>query len=52
MEIKAEPEMKQDLAAGRMYFWEKMLWQERQHAVEKRELYKKTTQFLVDHLEE
>ena len=52
MEIKAEPEMKQDLAAGRMYFWEKMLWQERQFAVEKRELYKKTTEFLVDHLED
>ena len=50
MDIKAEPEMKQDLAAERMYFWEKMLWQERQYAVEKRELYKKTTQFLMDHL--
>ena len=50
MEIKAEPEMKQELAAERMYFWEKMLWQERQYAVEKRELYKKTTQFLMDHL--
>ena len=50
MDIKAEPEMMQDLAAERMYFWEKMLWQERQYAVEKRELYKKTTQFLMDHL--
>merc|ERR1712241_1470533 len=33
-------------------FWEKMLWQERQFAVEKRELYKKTTEFLVNHLED
>ena len=46
MELKAEPEMKTNLHEERVYFWNKMLWQEREHLVEKNLLYVKTTKFI------
>ena len=35
MEIKAAPEMKKDLHSERMFFWDKMVWAERESIVEK-----------------
>ena len=48
MELKAEPEMKTHLHHERIYFWEKMIWQNKQAMVEKDQLYKLSTQFLLD----
>jgi len=47
MEINAKPEMKKDLFIERMFFWDKMLWEEEERMVEKKQLYYKTTQFLM-----
>ena len=47
MELKAAPEMKQDLEAERMHFWEKMLWAHKQEAIERKVVYTKATQFLL-----
>merc|ERR1712106_243941 len=47
MELKAAPEMKQDLEAERMHFWEKMLWTPKQEAIERRVVYTKATEFLL-----
>ena len=43
--------MRQDLAAERMFFWDKMLWAEREREVELRVIYKKTSQFIFENLE-
>ena len=48
MELKAAPEMKTHLHHERVFFWEKMIWQEKQAVVEKDQLYKTSTQFLLD----
>ena len=48
MELKAAPEMKTHLHHERVFFWEKMIWQEKQAMVEKDQLYKTSTQFLLD----
>merc|ERR1711892_696574 len=47
MELKAAPEMKQDLEAERMHFWEKMLWTPKQDAIERSVVYTKATEFLL-----
>ena len=47
MEINAKPEMKKDLFIERMFFWDKMLWEQEERMVEKKQLYYKTTQFLM-----
>ena len=47
MELKAEPEARQDLLAGRMYFWEKFVWQSRQTQVDNSQLYLRTAQLLM-----
>ena len=47
MEINAKPEMKKKLFIERMFFWDKMLWEEEERMVEKKQLYYKTTQFLM-----
>ena len=43
---KAEPEMKKDIHPERMYFWNKMIWEEKESLVERQQLYHKTTNFL------
>ena len=47
MELKAEPEARQDLLADRMYFWEKLVWQSRQTQVDNSQLYLRTAQLLM-----
>ena len=39
--------MKEDLSIERMYFWEKMVWEEEERMVEKKQLYTKATQILL-----
>ena len=48
MDLNANPEMKEDLFSERVYFWDKMIWQEEERMVEKKILYKKATQFLLN----
>ena len=48
MELKAEPESRQDLLSDRMYFWEKMVWQSKQSQVVNNQLFHRTTKFLLD----
>ena len=48
MELRADPEMKKNLHQERMFFWDKMLWQEKERAVNRNILYKKATKFLLD----
>ena len=40
--------MKENLHRERMFFWDKMLWQEKERAVSKNILYKKSTKFFLD----
>ena len=39
MDLKSTPEMKKDLNAERMYFWDKMVWEEKEAIVEKKQLF-------------
>ena len=39
------------MAPERMFFWDKMLWAERQQEVELRLIYKKTSQFILENIE-
>ena len=48
MEINYDPKLKTNLHKKRMYFWDKMVWTERELAVEKKQLYKKSTEFILD----
>eukprot|EP00090_Calanus_glacialis_P020465 TRINITY_DN3150_c0_g1_i4.p1 TRINITY_DN3150_c0_g1~~TRINITY_DN3150_c0_g1_i4.p1 ORF type:complete len:682 (-),score=113.06 TRINITY_DN3150_c0_g1_i4:149-2194(-) len=48
MELKAVPEMSQDILSERMYYWEKMLWAPKQEDIERKVMYKKATQFLLN----
>merc|ERR1711879_698805 len=48
MEINFEPKMKKNLNEDRMYFWEKMVWAEREWSIEKRQLYAKSTKYLLN----
>ena len=43
--------MRQDSAPERMFFWDKMLWAERHQEVELRLIYKKTSQFILENIE-
>ena len=47
MELKSEPEMKKQLHKERMFFWDKMVWEEKERLVEKKQLYIMATQFLI-----
>ena len=40
--------MKKDLHSERMFFWDKMVWAERESMVEKNQLYIKATNFLLN----
>ena len=48
MDLNANPEMKEDLFSERVFFWDKMIWQEAERMVEKKILYEKATQFLIN----
>ena len=39
MELRSDPEMKTNLHEERMFFWEKMLWQEKERAVSRKILF-------------
>ena len=43
--------MMQDLAMERMFFWDKVLWVDRQQEVELRLIYKKTSEFILENIE-
>ena len=47
MELKIQPEMKTNLYAERMHFWNKMLWDEKENEVERKLQYIKATEFLL-----
>ena len=47
MELKIQPEMKKNLYAERMQFWNKMLWDEKENEVERKLQYIKATEFLL-----
>ena len=51
MELKSEPEMKKHLHKERMFFWNKMIWEERERFIDKKQLYFKTTEFLLNNQE-
>ena len=48
MDLNANPAMKEDLFSERVFFWEKMIWEEEERMVEKKILYEKATQFLIN----
>jgi len=48
MELKAVPEMGQDLNRERMMFWERMLWAAKEETIDRKIMYTKATQFLLD----
>ena len=48
MEINYEPRLKRNLHEKRMYFWDKMVWSEREMGMEKKQLYAKSTEVFLD----
>merc|ERR1719411_407020 len=48
MELKAEPEVGENMLADRMYFWETMVWQEKERSIELKTLYNKISGLLTD----
>jgi len=48
MDLNANPAMKEDLFYERVFFWDKMIWEEEERMVEKKILYEKATQFLIN----
>jgi len=48
LDLKSSPEMKRNVQKERMFFWDKMVWEERERLVEKNQLYLRTTQFLLN----
>merc|ERR1711892_246044 len=48
LELKAAPEMKQDLLPERMQFWERMLWAAKEEKIERKAMYIRATQYLLD----
>ena len=51
MELKSDPEMKQDLHNERMQFWEKMIWREKEENIERKMLYVEATQFFLSNVQ-
>jgi len=47
LEIKPVPEMKSDIHPERMFFWQKMLWDKREDAVDRLMLYNKLTKLFI-----
>ena len=50
MELKAKPEMKKDIHPERIFFWNKMFWQEKENKAESSKIYKETNAFLKRNL--
>ena len=48
MELKAVPEMGKDLQLERMMFWERMLWAAKEETIDRKIMYTRATQFLLD----
>ena len=48
MELKVEPEMGENLLSDRTYFWEKMIWEEKERRLDLQLLFLRTKQFLED----
>ena len=48
MEINYEPRLKRKKKKKRMYFWDKMVWSEREMGMEKKQLYAKSTEVFLD----
>ena len=48
MELKTEPEVGENLLADRMYFWESMVWEEKERRIELQTLYHKISGLLTD----
>ena len=48
MELKAEPEVGENLLADRMHFWDAMVWGEKESKVEIKTLYNKIAGLLSD----
>ena len=48
MELKAEPEVGENLLADRMYFWQAMVWEEKENRIELQTLYNKISGLLSD----
>ena len=48
MELKSEPEMGRDLLQERMLFWERMLWAEKEETIDRKIMYTRATQFLLE----
>ena len=46
MELKAEPEMGENLLADRMYFWDAMVWQAKEEKIELQAVYDRTVELL------
>ena len=46
LDLKAEPEMKKNIHPERMYFWNKMIWEEKESLIERQQLYQRATNFL------
>ena len=46
LELKAEPEVGENLLADRMYFWEAMVWEKKENKVEHQNLYNRITELL------
>jgi len=46
LDLKAEPEMKKNIHPERMYFWNKMIWEEKESLVERQQLYQRATTYL------
>ena len=51
MELKSDPEMKQDLHNERMQFWENMIWREKEENIERKMLYVEATQFFLSNVQ-
>ena len=47
MDLNANPEMKEDLFSERVFFWDKMIWQEAERMVEKKILYAQASKWQI-----
>ena len=47
MELKAEPEVGENLLEDRMYFWNAMVWEDKENKVELQTVYNRITGLLT-----
>ena len=48
MELKAEPEVGENLLEDRMYFWEAMVWEDKENNIELKTVYNRISGLLAD----